>query len=103
MIQKKPKIKNIMSPFYGRCATVSRLQSHLRYSLHAFYQVPMNSWYSFDQPRKDQRLRLPWRHPINDFCSDNNVDVTTDRKDACNKTCTKTLLLTMLIKITFSK
>ena len=39
----------------------------------------------------------------NDFCRDDNVDVTIDKKDACHKTCTKTLPLTMLIKIPFSK
>ena len=26
--------------------------------------VPRNSWYSFDRPRKDERLSRPWNHPV---------------------------------------
>ena len=30
-----------------------------------FYRsVPRNSWYSFYQPRKDERLSRPWSHPV---------------------------------------
>ena len=29
-----------------------------------FYEVPRNSWYSFYQPRKDERLSRPWSHPV---------------------------------------
>ena len=27
-------------------------------------QVPRNSWYSFYEPRKDDRLSRPWSHPV---------------------------------------
>ena len=30
-----------------------------------FYQkVPRNSWYSFYQPQKDERLSQPWGYPV---------------------------------------
>ena len=29
-----------------------------------FYEVPRNSWYSFYQPRKVERLSRPWSHPV---------------------------------------
>ena len=29
-----------------------------------YYQVPRSPWYSFYQPRKDERLSWPWRHPV---------------------------------------
>ena len=30
-----------------------------------FYNsVPRNPWYSFYRPRKDERLRRPWSHPV---------------------------------------
>ena len=28
-----------------------------------YHQVPRKSWYSFDQPRKDERLSRPWSEP----------------------------------------
>ena len=28
------------------------------------HSVPRNSWYSFYQPRKDERLSWPWSHPV---------------------------------------
>ena len=31
----------------------------------AFYRyAPRNSWYSFYQPQKDERLSRPWSHPV---------------------------------------
>ena len=29
-----------------------------------YHSVPRNSWYSFYQPRKDERLSRPWSHPV---------------------------------------
>ena len=29
-----------------------------------YHQVSRKSWYSFDQPRKDDRLSQPWNHPV---------------------------------------
>ena len=29
-----------------------------------YHEVPRSSWYSFYQPRKDERLSWPWRHPL---------------------------------------
>ena len=29
-----------------------------------YHQVPRNSWYSFDRPRKGERLSRPWSYPV---------------------------------------
>ena len=29
-----------------------------------YHSVPRNSWYSFNQPQKDERISLPWSHPV---------------------------------------
>ena len=29
-----------------------------------YHSVPRNSWYPFDQPRKDERLTQPWSHTV---------------------------------------
>ena len=29
-----------------------------------YHSVPKNSWYPFDQPRKDERLTRPWSHTV---------------------------------------
>ena len=29
-----------------------------------YHPAPRNSWYSFDQSQKDERLSLPWSHPV---------------------------------------
>ena len=29
-----------------------------------YHEVSRNSWHSFDQPRKDERLSQPWSHPV---------------------------------------
>ena len=29
-----------------------------------YHQVPGNTWYSLDQPRKDERLCQPWSQPV---------------------------------------
>ena len=47
--------KNMLALFCGWGSTVSRLQNH--------YGVTRGSWYSFDQPRKNERLSFPLSHP----------------------------------------
>ena len=34
------------------------------YFLEIQNSVPRNSWYSFYQPRNDERLSRPWSHPV---------------------------------------
>ena len=35
------------------------------YRVITFYHlVPRNFWYSFDRPRKDERLSRAWSHPV---------------------------------------
>ena len=36
----------------------------LRRQFTFYHSVPRNSWYSFYQPRKDERLSWPWSHPV---------------------------------------
>ena len=33
-------------------------------SLLFYHEVPRNFWYSFDRPRKDERLSRPWSHLV---------------------------------------
>ena len=45
-----------MAPFDGWGSTTTRLRSHMRRQFTFYDKDPINSWYSFDQPRKDDRL-----------------------------------------------
>ena len=36
----------------------------MRRQFTLYHLVPRDSWYSFDQPRKDERLSQPWSHPV---------------------------------------
>ena len=53
-----------MAPFNGWGSTVSGLQSHYEETVYILPLVPRNSWYSFDQPWKDERLSRPWSHLV---------------------------------------
>ena len=56
-----------MTPFYEWGSTVSKLQSHNEETVSFLpfnSQVSRSSWYSIDRPRKDERLSLPWSHPV---------------------------------------
>ena len=53
-----------MALFYGCGLTVSRLQSHSRRQITFYHSVLKISWYSFNQPRDDERLSQPWNHPV---------------------------------------
>ena len=52
-----------MASCYGWGSTVSRLKPLWGDSLLLLLS-PGTSWYSFDQPRKDEKLSPPWSHPV---------------------------------------
>ena len=64
-IGDNPKLflKNFMAPFYGWGST-AKAAKPLRGESLLYYYVLRNSWYSFDQPRNDERLSRSWSHPV---------------------------------------
>ena len=40
-----------------------------RRNLNFYQEITKGSWYSFDQPRKDEKLSCPWNRPIVLNCS----------------------------------
>ena len=59
---QKAIIKNFITPFYSWCSTVSM-------PMNFYQEIAKGSWYSFDQPRKDEKLSCPWNRPIVLNCS----------------------------------
>ena len=45
-----------MTLFYGWSSTDSWLKCHYEVAVYFLSQVPRSSWYSFDQPWKDERV-----------------------------------------------
>ena len=45
-------------------SAIPRLQSHYEETIYFLPSVARISWYSFNQPRKDERLSLPWSHLV---------------------------------------
>ena len=52
-----------MASFYGSGSIASRLEPLQGGSL-LFTKLPKNCWYSFYQPRKNERLSQPWSLPM---------------------------------------
>ena len=50
-----------MAPFRFNCLK-STVTTKRQFTF--FHSVPRNSWYPFDQPRKDERLTQPWSHSV---------------------------------------
>ena len=53
-----------MASFYRWGSTASRLEPLWGGSLLFTTKVPRNFWYSFYQPRKDDKLSQPWSQPV---------------------------------------
>ena len=51
-----------MASVYGMGLTVARLQSTTRRQFTFYHQVLRISWYSYDRPRKGERLSRPWSY-----------------------------------------
>ena len=61
--------------FYGCCSTVSRPQSHNEETVFCYLLVLRSSWYSFNQFRKNERLKilvmnLEW---LMKYCQDGSI------------------------------
>ena len=58
------KKNNFMTHFYRCGSTVSRLQSNYEESVNFYHSIPRSSWYSFNRPRKDERLNWTRSQPV---------------------------------------
>ena len=52
------------APFSWMGFNYLKARATLRRQCTFYHKVPRNSWYSFYQPRKDERLSRPWSHPV---------------------------------------
>ena len=55
-------LKNFMASSHGFTASV--LQNHYKKKVVFLPKVPGNSWYSSDQPKKDEKLSSTWSHSV---------------------------------------
>ena len=53
--------KSFMGSFYGLISTTNFT---MRWQFTFYQLVPISSWYPFDRPRKDERLRQTGSHPV---------------------------------------
>ena len=56
-----PLKKTLWSLFMNRVQLPKVYRATTRRQFTFYHSVPKNSWYPFDQPRKDERLTRPWR------------------------------------------
>ena len=61
--EEAKKTKNVYGPFLWMGFNCLKASDTSRKQF-TFYQIPRYSWYSFYQPRKDERLSRPWGHPV---------------------------------------
>ena len=58
------KKKNLYGPFLWMGFNCLKAKGTLRRQFTFYHWVPRKSWYSFYQPRKNERLSQPWSHPV---------------------------------------
>ena len=56
--------KNFMAPFIDRVQLPKVYRATTRKQFTFYDSVLKNFWYTFDQPRKDERLTRPWSHTV---------------------------------------
>ena len=56
--------KKLYGPFLWMGFNCLKATATLRRQFTFYHSVPRNSWYSFYQSRKDERLSRPWNHPV---------------------------------------
>ena len=61
---KKKTFKKLYGSFLRMEFNCLKATATLRRQFTFYHSVPRNSWYSFYQPRKDERLSQPWSHPV---------------------------------------
>ena len=59
-----PLKKVLWSLFMDRVQLPKVYRATTRRQFTFYHSVPKNSWYPFDQPRKDERLTQPWSHTV---------------------------------------
>ena len=67
-VRSKQVVKKTLKKHYSPHFMDSRLQTQsyratLRRQFTFYHLVSRNYWYSFDRPRKDERLNWTWSHP----------------------------------------
>ena len=60
----KKKNFKLYGPFLWMGFNCLKATATSRRQFTFYHSVPRNSWYSFYQPRKDERLNRPWSHPV---------------------------------------
>ena len=58
------KKKKLYGPFLWMGFNCLKATTTSRRQFTFYHSVPRNCWYSFYQPRKDERLSRPWSHPV---------------------------------------
>ena len=58
------KNKKLYGPFLWMGFNCLKATATLRRQFTFYHSVPINSWYSFYWPRKDESLSRPWSHPV---------------------------------------
>ena len=56
--------KKLHGPFLWMGFNCLKATATPRRQFTFYHSVPRNSWYSFYQPQKDERLSWPWSHPV---------------------------------------
>ena len=56
--------KNFMAPFIDSVQLPKVYRATTRKQFTFYHSVLKNFWYTFDQPRKDERLTRPWSHTV---------------------------------------
>ena len=59
-----PYKKKNYGPFLWMGFNCLKVTAISRRQFTFYHSVPRNSWYSFYQPRKDERPSRPWSHPV---------------------------------------
>ena len=62
--KKKTLKKKLYGPFLWMGFNCLKATATLRRQFTFYHPVPRNSWYSFYQPHKDERLTWPWSHSV---------------------------------------
>ena len=82
IIKIKLKKKKLYGPFLWMGFNCLKARATSRRQFTFYHSVPRNVWYSFYQPRKDERLSRPWSH-LTEYNFFDEVD--TPRKGVENR------------------
>ena len=64
IIKIKKNFKKLYGPFLWMGFICLKATATSRRQFTFYHSLPRNSWYSFYQPQKDERLSRTWSHPV---------------------------------------